>query len=80
MILSSKIIGSGLNNLIVLHGFLGMANNWVSYAKKISSSGFKVHLINLRNHGNSFHSSEFSYDLMANDLSDYVNEHRLKNF
>ena len=80
MILCSKIIGSGFNNLVVLHGFLGMANNWISYAKKISSSGFKVHLINLRNHGNSFHSSEFSYDLMANDLSDYVNEHCLKNF
>ena len=52
MILSSKIIGSGFNNLIVLHGFLGMANNWTSYAKKISSSGFKVHLIDLRNHSN----------------------------
>ena len=80
MILSSIIVGSGSNNLLVLHGFLGMASNWSSYAKKISLSGFKVHLINLRNHGNSFHSSEFSYDLMAKDLSDYVNKHSIKNF
>ena len=39
-ILHSKIIGSGKNHLIILHGLLGMGDNWKSIANKLSSEGY----------------------------------------
>ncbi|MDG1343189.1 MAG: alpha/beta hydrolase, partial [Flavobacteriaceae bacterium] len=32
MLLKSKIFGKGSDVLIVLHGFLGMSDNWNSFA------------------------------------------------
>ena len=52
--LHSKIVGDSYKNIIIVHGFLGMGDNWKSHANKIAESGFKVHLIDLRNHGKSF--------------------------
>jgi pimeloyl-ACP methyl ester carboxylesterase len=39
----------------------------------------EVHLLDLRNHGRSFHAEEFSYDLMAQDILEYCNGHNLTN-
>ena len=80
MLLSSTIIGDGPDTLIILHGFLGMSDNWKSYAKKISSFGFKVHLVDQRNHGKSFHSDYFNYKLLADDLKYYIKFNKLNNF
>ena len=41
MLLKSKIIGNGSEALIILHGFLGMSDNWNSYAKKSMIKDFK---------------------------------------
>ena len=38
MLLNSKIIGSGNHVLIVLHGFLGMLDNWKTFAKKMNNN------------------------------------------
>ena len=43
-ILHSKIIGDSNKHVIILHGFLGMGDNWKTHAKKISLEGFTVHL------------------------------------
>ena len=80
MILSSKIVGTGSKTIIILHGLMGMSSNWNSFAKKISLHGFKTHLVDLRNHGDSFHSEEFSYDLMADDLNYYAIENNIEKF
>ena len=80
MLLNSKIYGHGNHNLIILHGFLGMSDNWKSYAKKMTENDFKVHLIDQRNHGDSFHNNEFNYKIIANDLKYYVNHHDLTKF
>tara|TARA_B100001057_G_scaffold448651_1_gene489153 strand:- start:1552 stop:2322 length:771 start_codon:yes stop_codon:yes gene_type:complete len=80
MILTSKIIGTGSKTIVILHGFLGMSSNWNSYAKKISLHGFTSHLVDLRNHGDSFHSAEFSYDFMADDLNCYAIENNIEKF
>lgn len=53
--------------VIILHGLLGMSDNWQSVGR-ILSSAFEVYLFDARNHGHSSHSDEFSYDLMAEDL------------
>jgi len=76
MILHSNIIGEG-KPFIILHGFLGMGDNWKTLAKQFSKSNFEMHLIDQRNHGRSFHSEDFDYELMANDLKHYCDEHNL---
>jgi len=80
MLLKSKILGEGDHTLIILHGFLGMSDNWNSYAKKMITYGFKIHLIDQRNHGESFHSYDFSYKILANDLKLYVDHYNINNF
>lgn len=68
--LYSKIEGTG-KPLLILHGFLGMSDNWKSLGMQYASEGFQVHLIDLRNHGRSLHSDEFSYDVMVKDIYEY---------
>ena len=77
MILHSKIIGDGFPFLI-LHGFLGMSDNWKSMGLKLSKLGYQMHLIDQRNHGRSFHDQTFSYEVMAEDLKNYCEFHQLK--
>jgi esterase len=74
--LYSKIEGSG-KPLLILHGFLGMSDNWKSLGTQFAADGFQVHLLDLRNHGRSFHSEEFSYELMAQDVYDYCQANHL---
>ena len=74
MNLHSLIIGDGDKHLIVLHGFLGMGNNWKSYALGWSQLGFKVHLIDQRNHGRSFWSDEFDYKILSDDIFKYMRD------
>lgn len=77
MKLHSLILGEG-EPLIILHGFLGMSDNWKTLGKKFAEEGFQVHLIDQRNHGKSPHSEEFSYELMANDVVEYCNDQDLR--
>lgn len=62
-------------NIILLHGFLGSSSNWRSLAKHIPHNVF---LIDLRNHGYSFHSDEISYPLMAEDILNFCHQNELK--
>ena len=78
MILHSNIIGEG-KPFVILHGFLGMGDNWKTLAKQFSESNFEVHLVDQRNHGRSFHDDDFDYELMAEDLKRYCNENNLSN-
>ncbi len=74
-LLHSIIIGSG-EPLLILHGFFGMGDNWKTLANKFSKD-FQVHIIDHRNHGRSFHSDDFSYELMIEDLLYYVSFYKL---
>ncbi len=76
--LHSNILGSGPKDLIILHGFLGMGSNWKTQAKKFELQGYRVHLIDLRNHGKSFWDENFDYNFMVEDLFYYVNNLDLK--
>lgn len=74
-VLHSNIIGSGDDHFIILHGFLGMGDNWKTHAKNLSEKEYCVHLVDQRNHGRSFWSDKFDYDVMVNDLLQYLNHH-----
>ena len=76
-ILHSNIHGQG-QPFLILHGFLGMSDNWKTLGTRFSDEGFEMHLIDQRNHGKSFHDDEFSYEILAEDLKNYCDEHELK--
>ena len=77
-ILHSNIVGSGDDHFIILHGFLGMGDNWKTHAKQLAEKGYCVHLVDQRNHGKSFWSDKFDYEVMANDLLQYLNHHGIE--
>ena len=77
MTLYSNIEGQG-QPLLILHGFLGMSDNWKTLGTQYADAGFEVHMLDLRNHGRSFHSEEFTYTSMAQDIYDYCTEHHLQ--
>jgi esterase len=74
--LHSRIEGEG-KPLLIIHGFLGMSDNWKSFGSLYAAEGFQVHMLDLRNHGKSFHSDEFSYQIMANDVLEYCQYYNL---
>lgn len=76
-ILRSRIEGQG-KPLLILHGFLGMSDNWKTLGGKYAEAGFQVHLIDQRNHGKSFWSNDFNYDLLAEDLKRYMDYYNLE--
>lgn len=63
--------------MLILHGFLGMLDNWKTLGGQYAEAGFEVHLIDQRNHGQSFWSDDFNYDLLAEDLLHYMNHHSI---
>ncbi|WP_350292835.1 alpha/beta fold hydrolase [uncultured Croceitalea sp.] len=75
-LLHSRIIGEG-RPLLILHGFLGMSDNWKTLGNLYAKNGFQVHLIDQRNHGKSFHSENFDYETLANDLKSYMANHNI---
>ena len=77
MILHSSITGSG-KPFVILHGFLGMGDNWKTLANQFAEAGYQMHLVDQRNHGRSFHSDTFNYEVLAEDLKNYCQEHDLK--
>jgi pimeloyl-ACP methyl ester carboxylesterase len=76
MLLNSTIIGQG-KALIIAHGYFGMGDNWKAMATRFANN-FEVHVLDLRNHGRSFHSDDFNYDLMVEDLYKYINHYQLE--
>ena len=76
-ILYSTIKGEG-KPLLILHGYFGMSDNWKTLGNQFSEN-YQVHLIDQRNHGRSFHADEFSYDVLADDLYNYIQHHQLEN-
>jgi len=75
-IVHSKIIGEGAP-LLILHGYFGMSDNWKSLGNKFGED-FQIHLIDQRNHGRSFHAGNFDYDLLVEDIVQYIKHHQLE--
>lgn len=77
MLLHSNILGEG-KPMIILHGFLGMSDNWKTLGKKFSNEGYQVHLVDQRNHGRSFHDNTFNYEVLIEDLGYYCEHYKLE--
>ncbi|MCB9426956.1 MAG: alpha/beta fold hydrolase [Flavobacteriales bacterium] len=80
MVLHSQIEGLGNpTKIIIIHGFLGMSDNWKSIATKLALEQFEIHSVDVRNHGRSFHSEEFTYEIMAEDIKTYCDTNNITN-
>lgn len=75
-ILHSRIVGQG-QPFLILHGYFGMGDNWKSLANQFGEH-FEMHLIDQRNHGRSFHADDFDYELLAEDVYNYIEHHDLE--
>ncbi|MCU0783562.1 MAG: alpha/beta fold hydrolase [Verrucomicrobia bacterium] len=75
MKLHFRTMGDGFP-LIVLHGLLGSLDNWQPLGRRFAAH-FKVFAVDLRNHGQSPHSEDVSYDAMAADLEEFMRTHGL---
>lgn len=59
--------------LIILHGLFGSSKNWQSLSK-VFSENFDVLTLDLRNHGESFHSDVMDYPAMVNDVHQLLSQ------
>ena len=75
MKLHFRTLGEG-HPLIILHGVFGSSDNWQTLGK-VFSQHFRVYLVDLRNHGNSPHSVDFTYDLMVQDLMELMHDEKI---
>ena len=63
--------------LLILHGLFGMGDNWATMSRAYAEKGFSVYAIDLRNHGRSPHETTFSFDVMAEDIQQFIVDHEL---
>ena len=75
MKLHFKKFGAG-PPIIMLHGFLGSLDNLLPIGRAMSEK-HTVYLLDQRNHGQSPHSNEHNYSLLAGDLHEFVQEHKI---
>ncbi|MCA4782571.1 alpha/beta fold hydrolase [Empedobacter stercoris] len=76
-ILHSKIVGFGEKHLLIFHGLFGQLDNWSTLGKQFGEH-FTTHLIDLRNHGRSFHSEDSSLAAMTQDVVNYMEAHSIE--
>ena len=65
--------------LIILHGLLGSARNWVTIGRALQAE-YDVHLLDLRNHGDSPHAESMRWSELVADLESYRERDGLKSF
>ncbi|MDH5718065.1 MAG: alpha/beta fold hydrolase [Spirochaetia bacterium] len=76
-ILFHREFGGKKYPLIILHGLFGSSQNWISIARELSTS-YHVFAIDLRNHGNSFHSQIHNLDEMKKDIIIWLSNMNIK--
>jgi len=63
--------------IIVLHGLLGSLDNWHTISRKLADH-FRVFAVDQRNHGQSPHTPEMDYSLMAGDVLELMDHNGLR--
>lgn len=73
MNLNYKVLGQG-EPVIILHGLFGLLDNWLAFGKQLSSD-YTVFLLDLPNHGRSNHIPEMNYQILADTLKEFMENH-----
>ncbi len=63
--------------LVILHGLFGSSDNWMSVTKELALK-YKVYVLDARNHGQSPHEDLHSYETMAADLKQFLDDHNIQ--
>lgn len=74
-----KQYGNAGEPVFILHGIFGMLDNWHNIARKLSER-YTVYTIDARNHGQSPHSDEMSYQSMAEDVIELADDLHIEKF
>ena len=67
---------SGSPSVICLHGLLGSSRNWRGVAKSLAEN-YHIFTLDLRNHGQSFHSDNMGVDSMVDDILQWMDHHEI---
>jgi len=78
MHLNYKLIGKRGPAVLILHGLLGSSRNWLNIGRKLSDH-YRVILPDLRNHGDSPHSTSMDYAVMSEDIVALLNQLEIEN-
>ena len=62
--------------LVILHGLYGSSDNWMSVVKLLENR-FEIFIPDLRNHGRSPHSDDFSHSLLTEDLHEFFLQNKI---
>ncbi len=62
--------------LIILHGLFGSSDNWHSFGQKFGEH-FHTFALDARNHGRSPHSDQFDYQVMVEDVAEFMAQHNI---
>ncbi|KAL3485398.1 Alpha/Beta hydrolase protein [Aspergillus germanicus] len=66
------------NPIVFLHGLFGSKQNNRSISRVLARDlKRQVYIVDLRNHGNSFHDPEHNYPVMADDVAEFIHEQNL---
>lgn len=78
MQLNFKAYGDPDNEpLVILHGLLGSLDNWHTLASRLGRA-YRVFTVDQRNHGRSPHADAFNYEVMSEDIVDWMEEQGLQ--
>lgn len=62
--------GEGQLPCVILHGLLGSSRNWLTVGKSLAEH-YSVYALDARNHGESPHSNQMDYSVMAADIDEW---------
>ncbi|KKK19472.1 alpha/beta fold family hydrolase [Aspergillus rambellii] len=66
------------NPIIFLHGFFGSKQNNRTISRVLARDlKRQVFIVDLRNHGHSFHDPKHNYSIMADDVVDFIHQHNI---
>lgn len=63
--------------IIIAHGLFGMSDNWIRIGKALSVKN-KVYLLDIRNHGQSPHYKEHTYNAISSDFYSFLKEQNIE--
>jgi pimeloyl-ACP methyl ester carboxylesterase len=72
-----KELGAGERTVVILHGLFGSSDNWQNIGK-ILGEQYKVYLVDLRNHGRSPQSEDFTYEAMREDVVTFMEKQQIE--
>lgn len=78
MKLHFNALGEG-KPIVLTHGVFGSGDNLITVSKSIAEKGYRVYLLDARNHGRSNHTSVMNYQEMAKDFDEFLQSQNLVN-